>query len=112
MRDSVRQARYQNWVELDKVWAEKLRVKPSERFIQTSARTVNTSQTRFKIRQRGDLDETMRVLDDNAVTWNIIGLIKNDRQFLTLQVGHLARSCPRCAGRPLRGSIVEALAGE
>ena len=80
----------QNWVELDRVWAEKLRVKPSERFIQTSARTVNTSQTRFKIRQRGDLDETMRVLDDNATLWNIIGLLKNDRQFLTLQVGHLA----------------------
>ena len=32
----------------------------------------------------------MRVIDDHGVLWNIIGIIKNDRQFLTLQVGHQA----------------------
>ena len=78
----------ESWIELAQVWAEKLRVKPSERFIKRAARRLNTSQTRFKIRQRGDVDETMRILDDNAALWNILGLIKNDRRFLTLQVRH------------------------
>ena len=78
------------WVELDKVWAEKLEVKPGEKFVETSARTVNTSQAKFRILQRDDLNETMLLIDDNAETWNIIGIIKNGRQFLTLQVGHLS----------------------
>ena len=78
------------WVTLAKVWAEKVQVKPAERFIKTSARTVNKSTAKFRILQRDDLDETMRVIDDHGVLWNIIGIIKNDRQVLTLQVGHLA----------------------
>ena len=78
------------WVTLANIWADKLSVKPAERFIKTSARTVNRSKAQFKIIQRDDLDETMRVIDDNGVTWDIIGIIKNDRRFLTLQVGHLA----------------------
>ena len=78
------------WVTLANVWAEKLEVKPAERFIETSARTVNQSTAQFKILQRGDLDETMRVIDDHGVLWNIIGIIKNDRLYLTLQVAHIA----------------------
>ena len=78
------------WVTLAKVWAEKLSTKPSERFIETSARTVNQSTAQFQILQRDDLDERNRVIDDHGVLWDIIGIIKNDRQFLTLQVGHLA----------------------
>ena len=78
------------WVTLDNVWAEKVQVKPAERFIEISARTVNQSTAQFKILQRDDVDETMRVIDDNAATWGIIGIIKNDRRFLTLQLGHLA----------------------
>ena len=74
------------WIKLATVWAEKLQVKPAERFIKTSARTVNQSTAQFKILQREDVDETMRVIDDNAATWGIIGIIKNDRKFLTLQV--------------------------
>ena len=31
----------------------------------------------------------MRVIDDNGILWNIIGILKNDRRDLTLQVGHL-----------------------
>ena len=77
------------WSTLATVWAEKLQVKPAERFIETSARTVNTSTAQFKIHRREDLDERMRVIDDHGVQWGIIG-IKSDRQFLTLQVGHLA----------------------
>ena len=80
----------ETWVTLANVWAEKLSTKPAERFIKTSARTVNKSTAKFRILQRDDLDETMRVIDDRAVLWDIIGIIKNDRQFLTLQVGHLA----------------------
>ena len=80
----------ETWVTLANVWAEKLSTKPAERFIKTSARTVNLSQARFRILQRDDLDETMRVIDDHGTRWGIIGIIKNDRQFLTLQVGHLA----------------------
>ena len=80
----------ETWVHLAKVWAEKLQVKPAERFIKTSARTVNSSTAQFKILQRDDLDETMRVIDDHGVLWGIIGIIKNGRQYLTLQVGHLA----------------------
>ena len=78
------------WVTLAEVWAEKVQVKPAERFIKSSARTVNTSTAQFKILRREDLDETMRVIDDHGVLWNIIGIIVNGRQFLTLQVGHLA----------------------
>ena len=80
----------ETWVELATVWAEKLQVKPAERFIKTSARTVNTSTAQFKILQRENLDETMRVIDDYGVQWGIIGIVKNGRQYLTLQVGHLA----------------------
>ena len=72
------------------VWAEKLSTQPAERFIETSARTVNQSTAQFRIFQRGDLDETMRVIDDYGVQWGIIGIVLNDRQFLTLQVAHLA----------------------
>ena len=61
----------ETWVHLAKVWAEKLQVKPAERFIETSARTVNQSTAQFKILQRGDLDETMRVIDDYGVRWDI-----------------------------------------
>ncbi len=75
----------ETWVHLAKVWAEKVQVKPAERFIKTSARTLNTSTAQFKILQRGDLDETMRVIDDYGVRWDIIGIIKNDRLYLTLK---------------------------
>ena len=78
------------WVTLAKMWAEKVQVRPAERFIKTSARTVNNSTAQFKILARDDLDEKMRVIDDNGVQWGIIGIVKNDRQFLTLQVAHLA----------------------
>ena len=78
------------WVTVANVWAEKVQVKPAERFIKTSARTVNSSTAQFKILQREDVDETMRVIDDHGTRWGIIGIIKNGRQFLTLQVGHLA----------------------
>ena len=77
------------WYTLATVWAEKLAVKPSERFIETSARTVNTSQATFRILERDDVNEQMRLIDDNATTWDIIGIIKNDWKYLTLQVGHL-----------------------
>ena len=83
-------AEIEQFVTLANVWAEKVQVKPSERFIETSARTVNQSTARFKILQRDDINETMRVIDDHGARWDIIGIIKNDRQFLTLQVGHLA----------------------
>ena len=78
------------WVTLAKVWAERLTWKPKQKFVQGSARFVNISTSSFKILQRDDLDATMRVIDDSGVQWNIIGIVKNDRQFLTLQVGHLA----------------------
>ena len=77
------------WVLLAEVWAERLSVKPAERFIKTSARTVNKSTSQLRMLQREDVDETMRVIDDNGVTWDIIGIIKNDRRFQTLQLGHL-----------------------
>ena len=82
-------AEIEKWATLAKVWAEKLQVKPAERFIQTSARTVNQSTAQFKILARDDVNELMRVIDDNAVTWNIQGIEKHDSKFLTLQVGHL-----------------------
>ena len=77
------------WDTLAIVWADKLSVKPAERFIKSSARTVNLSQARFRILARDDVNELMRLIDDNAVTWDIIGIKKNDRKYLTLQVGHL-----------------------
>ena len=77
------------WGKLVTVWAEKLSVKPAERFVKTSARTGNKSIAQFKILAREDVNELMRVIDDNGVTWNILGIIKNDRTYLILQVGHL-----------------------
>ena len=74
------------WIKLATVWAEKVQVKPAERFIKTSARTVNLSMAKFKILAREDVNELMRVIDDNGVTWDIQGLIKADSKFLTLQV--------------------------
>ena len=56
------------WSTLATVWAEKLQVKPAERFIETSARTVNQSTAQFKILARDDVNELIRVIDDNGVT--------------------------------------------
>ena len=80
----------EQFVTLAKVWAEKLQLKPGERFIKTSARAVNTSTVQFRFMQREDLDldETMRVIDDYGVMWGIVGIIKNGRQFVTLQLVH------------------------
>ena len=86
-RDSVG-SEVEQFVTLAKVWAEKLQGKPGERFIKTSARTVNTSTAQFRFMQREDLDldETMRVIDDYGVQWGIIGIVKNGRQFVILQL--------------------------
>ena len=78
------------WSTLAQVWAERLTWKPKQKFVQGSARFVNISTSSFKIHQRADLDETMRVIDDYGAEWDILGLMKNDRQFMTIQVGHLA----------------------
>ena len=77
------------WGKLVSVWAQKLWVKPAERFIKTSARTVNRSTALFKILARDDVNELMRVIDDNGVTWDIEGIIKTDWKYLTLKVRHL-----------------------
>ena len=76
------------WVTLAKVWAEKLATKPAERFAKTSARTVDTSLKQFRFMQRADLDldETMRVIDDYGVRFGIVGIRKNGRQLVTLQL--------------------------
>ena len=71
------------WGTLAIVWAEKLQVKPAERFIETSAKVVNQSTAQFKIFARDDVNELMRLIDDNAVTWDIQGISKNDWKFLT-----------------------------
>ena len=75
-----------SFVELAKVWAERVQVKPAKRFIKRAKRTVNTSQTQFRILRRDDLDETMRLIDDYGVTHGIGGILKNGRQFVTLQL--------------------------
>ena len=74
------------WDKLFSVWAEKLLVKPAERFIKTSARTVNQTTTLFRILAREDVNELMRVIDDNGVTWGIEGIIKTDWKYLSLKV--------------------------
>ena len=78
----------ETWVTLAKVWAEKLDPRPSEKFSQGSARTLDTSLKQFRFMQREDLDldETMRVIDDYGVKWGIVGILKNGRQFVTLQL--------------------------
>ena len=73
----------ETWVKLDTVWAEKVQVKPSERFITNSATTVNKTTSRLRILARADVDETMRVIDGTR-TWGIIGIIKNNRHDMTL----------------------------
>ena len=76
------------WVKVDTVWAELLQQKPSERFLKTSKRTVNMSTKRYRILAREDVNELMRVVDEWGQPWDITGIIKNDRQFLTLQLQH------------------------
>ena len=76
------------WVTLAQVWAEKFNPRPSEKFSDGAARTVDTSLKSFRFHQRDDLDldETMRVIDDYGVQWGIVGILKNGRQFVTLQL--------------------------
>ena len=76
---------------LAKVWAEKLssETRPSGSSRRPPERLTSPRRS-SRILQRDDLDERNRVIDDHGVLWDIIGIIKNDRQFLTLQVGHLA----------------------
>lgn len=78
----------EQFVTLAKVWAEKLEVNPLEKFSEGAARTVDMSVKQFRFMQREDLDldETMRVIDDYGVQWGIIGIVKNGRQFVTLQL--------------------------
>ena len=78
----------ESWVTLAKVWAEKLDPRPSEKFSASGARTVDTSLKQFRFHQREDLDidETMRVIDDYGIQWGIVGITKNGRQFVTLQL--------------------------
>ena len=79
------------WTRVDVVWAELVREKPSERYLEGSKRTVNLSIRRYRIHAGVvNVDETMRVIDDYGVAWDIQGIIKNDRQFLTLQLQHSA----------------------
>ena len=80
----------ETWVKLDTVWAELVQVKPEERFIRQSNRTVNVSTKRFRLFTRDDVDELMRVIDDAGKTWGIQGIIKNDRQYMTLQLETVA----------------------
>ena len=44
----------------------------------------------FRYMVKEAFDYAPNDVPDHGVLWNIIGIIKNDRQFLTLQVGHLA----------------------
>ena len=44
--------------------ADKLQVKPSERFSQSADRTISTSTASFRVLYRDDVDETMQVVDD------------------------------------------------
>ena len=94
-----------DWQTLSSVWAERLSTKPSERFLQGSKRLVNQSTASFRIRayptqhpgadgggvvsSPDEPNELDRVVDDNGILWDILGIVKNDRRFLTLQVGHL-----------------------
>ena len=78
----------EGWSTLAQVWAEKLDPRPSEEFSEFARRTVDTSLKQFRFHQREDLnlDEKMRVIDDYGVVWGIIGILKHDRQFVTLQL--------------------------
>ena len=92
------------WVELAQVWAEKFTTKPSEKFVNESKRLVNLSTVSFRINapvmpgpggigvepSPFEPNELDRVVDDDGTTWDIIGIVKNDRQFLTLQLAHTA----------------------
>ena len=80
------------WYTLATVWAEKQSVTPSERFIDTSRKVVNTSQAKFKILIRDDVNELMEMVDDHAVTWDIQGISKYDWKYLTLHVGQPRRN--------------------
>ena len=89
------------------MWAEKLATKPSEKFVNESKRLVNNSTASFRILatiannpdpvnpfpatspdQPNELD---RVLDDNGILWDIIGIVQSssDRGHITLEVGHV-----------------------
>ena len=79
------------WQQVAKVWYELLETRPLEKFEQESNRLLNISTATFRIlAPRVDVDETMRILDDQGTLWDIIGLISNDRQFLIIEVGHTA----------------------
>ena len=78
------------WVKVDLVWAELVDQKPSERFLKGSKRVKNQSTKQFRILAGVKVNELSRVYDDYGVQWNVVGIIKNDRQYLTLQLEHLA----------------------
>ena len=67
--------------------ADKLQVKPSERFSQSADRTISTSTASFRVLYRDDVDETMQVVDDAGRTWGIEGIVKKGRQNMTLILG-------------------------
>ena len=78
------------WVRVAEVWAELVSVRPRERYSQGAHRRVNETLTRYRILARADVDELMRILDDYGRSWDIVGIIKNGRQYIELQVQHSA----------------------
>ena len=88
-RDSVG-GEIETWVKVEGVWAELLEQKPSESYLPESKRLANRSTRRYQILAGVKVDETMRVIDDYGKTWDIRGIMENDRQ-----VPHAPVAAPR-----------------
>ena len=62
------------WATHSQVWAEKRETKSDEKFVPGSNVTVATRATTWRTWFDPELNELMRVVDDEKLVWNIIGL--------------------------------------
>ena len=74
------------WTLLAEVWAEKRRgSRPSsERFINDANREQSLRRATFRIRQRRDVYEVYRLVDDSGLTWDIEGVSHFGREWTDL----------------------------
>ena len=69
------------WVDLADVWARVTPQSAREQFRNESNIEQASNTTAFRIRYRGDLSETMRVVHDGH-EWDIEGIVEVGRRFM------------------------------
>ena len=70
------------WVDLATAWARVTPRSAREQFENDANVTIASTTAVFRIRYRGDLDVTMRVVYEDGSEWDIEGIVEVGRRFM------------------------------